>query len=144
MAEQPQTKISWSANVEYLKSFSFYFQQAQHYYRLCRHERRYLIHLFDAIHEIYRQETPYFDEKAPKGEKSQLEKMEGWHNELEQRVDKYFNEDEFYQRNNFTKLRRDIDKFFTVLTRIGVKKTFFPKTIKDRTGGEIIQGLREQ
>ncbi len=83
------------------------------------------------------------DNTANSRNKTELIEMSEKHDVLRKKVDFFSTQNEVYQRDNFGKLYYEIDAFFTDLTRIAVRKNFFPNAVRERTIKDTINSLRQ-
>jgi hypothetical protein len=100
--------------------------EAQMYFKMCRINMLRIRELFDAVHEVYRMELPYFS-------KDEGKEMAEKHDEIRKEVDNYLNQKDGFRKNNFGRIYYKIDGFFSTLTLKAVDKGFFPKKMVERT-----------
>lgn len=123
---EKKSSITWSANDAYLRDFTAYFMTAQQYFQMCRSNMAFIRNLFDAVHEVYRMECPYFTT-------TEVKELGDEHDAIRKDIDNYLNRTDIYKKNNFGRLYYKIDGFFTKLNRKAVEKGFFPKKMVERT-----------
>jgi hypothetical protein len=130
-----QTNISWSNNEGFLQDFHLQFLLAQKGLKDSRINIAKLQDAFDAMHEMWRMETPYMDEKDSK-------KFRKRHDEIKSKMDNYRTANYGMRQLNFKRLFNEIDEFFTELTEKAVSLGFYPKRLTKRTIEDKMDAMR--
>jgi len=134
-----KTSISWSAADRYLQNFANYFEISQTLFLTIRpnHIEK-LPRLWDAIHELWRMENPYLDDDEGK-------KLDVMHKKVSSLMENYRNATtSIYRQQNFNRIYKEIDEFFIEITKIAVRKGFFPtpkklRSLDDRLDASMLQ-----
>ena len=130
-----QTNISWSNNEGFLQDFHLQFLLAQKGMKDSRGNIAKLADAFDAMHEMWRMETPYMDDKDAK-------KFRKEHDELKTKMDNYRTGSYGLRQLNFKRLFNETDEFFTKLTEKAVSLGFYPKRLQKRTIEDKMDAMR--
>lgn len=130
-----QTNISWSNNDGFLQDFHLQFLMAQKGLKDSRNSITRLTDAFDAMHEMWRMETPYMDDKDSK-------KFKKLHDEIKRKMDNYRTSSMQLRQLNFRNTFNQVDDFFSQLTEKAVNLGFYPKKLTKRTIDDKMDAMR--
>lgn len=142
MPQDKKPQIGWSNYEATLRRFDIFYYKAQNLFPVVRDNRRLLPLLYDTVHEVYRTELPYYDNKTNDGS-SMYSIYKEKHDRLKINVQNYISNNESYKRNNFGQLFNQLDDFFSDLTVAAATLNFLPPKIMPRDIQDKYEAVRQ-